>query len=146
MPTNNVFNRVNLLRTTRTFPQEDQQLTDELTKMYTEVAGSVNSRTIGIFPVNHPSPNGEVWYLGGSNQKQGGLRQVYMFTSAALTFPHMINISQIWGFVHIYGTYTDGTNWFPIPGQDLEVTPTNIVVSGIAPTSGTVVLEWLSEV
>ena len=62
------------------------------------------------------------------------------------------------GFTRIYGTFTDGTNWYPLPYVDetsatdqisLVVDATNIAITagGGAPpsiTRGYVILEWLS--
>lgn len=125
--------------------------------MYTEVAGGINTRTVGVYPVNAPIMNGESWYMHGSSQKQEGLRQVYMFTAAG-NIAHNINLANIAGFTRIYGTFTDGTNWYPLPYVDptaanqvgVKVTGTNIVITagGSAPsiTNGVAVLEWLAYV
>jgi len=154
----NVVNQVPYLRTSRNFPQEAQPLAVEVDKSYIDTANAVNARTIGIFPTFRPAINGEAWYLQ-ANQKQQGFRQAYPFTSTA-NIPHGItlaNISQM--SPSCRGTYTDGTNWYglifasnvAIAGQiTFYVTPANIVfLSGAgAPTltSGTIVLEWLSQV
>ena len=154
---NNVVNQIAFLRTSREFPEDLHQLAVENNKAYVDVANAVNTRTIGIFPVNQPAINGESWFL--TNQRQQGLRQVYRFTSAT-SIPHGLNLTNIFAFTKIYGTFTNGTNWYPLPYVDVVnadnqinviVTPTNIVITagaGASPsiTSGLVVLEWLSQI
>jgi hypothetical protein len=154
-----VTQRTPYLRVQRNFPQESQPLSVELNKAYVDIANVVNARTIGIFPVNAPSVNGETWFINGEAGRQQGLRQVYTFTASG-AIPHGI----LWNSVSFisprsYGSYTDGTNWYgvvfstPVPpvGQvNFYVTPTNIVVvaDGAAPaiTSGYIILEWVSVV
>lgn len=146
------------LRVQRNFPTDKPQaLAIELDRSYVDIANKVNSRTIGIFPVNFPISTGEAWYLSGPLQKQQTLRQTYQVTGAG-NIAHGINFTGIAGFTRIYGTFTDGTNWYPLPYVSataannqvaLSVTPTNIVITagaGSPPTisSGFVVLEWLS--
>ena len=146
------------LREQRNFPPDNQQaLTVEIDRAYIDIALKVNARTIGLFPDNKPIVTGEQWFINGQAQKQQTLRQIYIFTAAG-SIPHGIIVSQIYGFTKIYGTFTDGTNWYPLPYVDVVsatnqvgviVTPTNIVIAagaGSPPaiTSGTVVLEWLS--
>lgn len=147
-------NRVPFLRVQRLFPQEAQPLSVEVDRSYTDIASTVNLRTIGIFNSTNASQNGENWYIDGLRYQ--GLRQFYSFTSPG-SFPHGINLSNIFAFTKIYGTATDGTNWFPLPDVDttstalqisLTVTPTDIVITagGSTPaiTGIFVVLEWLS--
>jgi hypothetical protein len=146
------------LRVQRNFPSKDPQALEvELDRSYTDIASKMNERVIGTFALGFPIVTGERWFLAGANQKQQTLRQLYTFTSAG-NIAHNINLAEISGFSRIYGTFTDGTNWYPLPYVDvvaannqvgLKVTPTNIVVtsgSGSPPsiTSGYVVLEWLS--
>jgi hypothetical protein len=146
------------LRVQRNFPNDNpQNLSVELDRAYTDIASKMNTRTIGTFAVNFPIVTGEQWFVAGSNQKQQTLRQIYTFTAAG-NIAHGINFSNISGFTRIYGTFTDGTNWYPLPYVDavsatnqvaLKVTPTNIVITGGAGSppsisSGYVVLEWLS--
>ena len=152
----NVVNSVPYLRTSRTFPQEIQALTVEIDKSYVDIANAVNSRIIGIYPTNRPALTGSSWYIS-RNQRQQTLRQVYTFTSSG-AIPHGIDIAQIGGFTAIYGTFTDGTNWYPLPYVDataannqvqLIVTATSIIITlgvGAPPaiSRGTIVLEWLS--
>lgn len=151
----NVVNQVAYLRTTREFPYEDPyQLSVEVTKAYLDTANAVNNRTISIFPTNKPAINGESWFI--TNQKRQGFRRVYPFTTTA-AIPHGIDFTNIYQFCRCWGQFTDGTNWYgvifgsptAIAGQILfYLTPTNItfVVGAGAPTvtSGTVILEWLS--
>jgi hypothetical protein len=158
---NNVINQVAYLRTTREFPEEMHELTVEVNKSYVDIANAVNNRTISIFPTNRPAINGESWFVR-NNQRQQGLRQVYNIVAGAspILIPHGINFTRIFGFTRIYGTFTNGTNWYPLPYVNevaannqisIVVNSTNIVITsgaGTPPTisSGFVVLEWLSQV
>lgn len=150
----NIPNQVSFLRTSRSFPQDAQALSVELDKSYIDIANNVNSRTIGIFTTNRPSITGESFYLV-ANQRQQTQRQLYKITGAGST-AHGIKLNQIAGFTRIYGTYTDGTNWYPIGNVDttslanqvsIQVTPTNIVITAggsVTLTLAYVVLEWLN--
>lgn len=152
----NVINQVAYLRTSREFPEDLRQLTVEVNKSYVDTANAINNRVISIFPTNRPAINGESWFVS-NNQRQQGFRQVYTFTGAG-NIAHGINVAGIYGFVRIYGTFTDGTNWYPLPYVDnvaannqikIVVTSTQIQITagGGAPptiTRGIVVLEWLS--
>lgn len=153
---NNVVNQIAFLRTSREFPEEINELTVQLTKSYIDIANAVNSRIIGIFAANRPSITGESWFL--KNQRQQTLRQVYQFTSTT-SINHGIDVREISQFVRCWGTYTNGTNSFGlIFGTNVAVagiimfyvTPTQIVfvvgAGSPALTSGTIVLEWLSDV
>ena len=151
------------LRVQRNFPIDNSQaLSIEVDRAYCDTAAKVNLRTIGIFPVNKASVTGERWFFNTINQtsnNQQTLRQVYTFTAAG-SIPHGIDTTGIFGFSRIYGVFTNGTNWYPLPYVDVVsatnqvnviVTPTNIVIAaggGTPPaiTNGFVVLEWLSQV
>jgi|ERR1700759_709964 len=146
------------LRNQRTFPEESDQLSTELSKAYIDIATATNNRTIGIFPTGNPAVNGEAWYLSGGNNKQQALRQVFPFTGAG-SIAHNIKSSSISKFSRGFGAYTDGTNWYgvvfassvPIAGQvSFYVTSTNVVVlvdaGAPAVTSGLIVVEWISVV
>lgn len=150
-----IANNVPFLRTSRNFPTDPQELSVENSRSYLDIANAVNTRTIGFFSTNKPSITGEAWYVN-SNQKQQTFRQVYTFTSAG-NIPHGINLSQISAFTAIYGTFTDGSVWYPLPYVNVvaannqvsvTVNATNIVITagaGSPPTisSGYVILEWL---
>lgn len=143
------------LRTSREFPEDSMQsLTVEINKSYVEIANAVNNRTIGLFSKNRPTITGESWFINSNAQQT--IRQIYTFTAKG-NIPHGINTSRIGGFVRIYGTFTDGSVWYPVPYVDhqninhqveISVNSANIVInSGAgAPTisSGFVVLEWIS--
>lgn len=152
----NLANQSPFLRTSRTFPREADPLSVEIDRSYVDIANAVNQRTIGLFPVARPAITGESWFTS-KNQRQQTLRQVYTFTAAG-NIAHGINFSNLTSFTRIYGTFTNGTNWYPLPYVDVAnannqvnvyVSPTNIVITsgaGAPPaiTSGMVVLEWLS--
>lgn len=153
----NFANNAPFLRTSRNYPEDPQALTVEINKSYVDIANAVNSRTIGLFVQGRQSITGNRWFLSSSAQHT--IRQVYSFTSAG-NIAHGINTANIAGFVAIYGTFTDGSVWYPLPYVNvvaannqvsLTVTSTNIVITagaGTPPTitSGFVVLEWLAQV
>jgi len=151
----NVANQVTYLRTSREFPEEIHQLTVEVDKAYVDTANAINVRTVGIFPTTRPLVTGESWYLRGQT-KQQTLRQVFTFTTTT-AINHNIQVNSISQFTHCWGVYTNGTNWFGLPfatsvaiaGQiTFYITSTQIifVLGAGAPalTSGTIVLEWMS--
>ncbi len=159
----NVTNQISFLRTSRNFTKNIDNLTQELSKTYLDIANAVNSRTIGMFSTNVPSITGENWFIS-KNQRQQSLRQIYPFTTTA-SIPHNIKTDQVERFVRGFGSFTDGTNWYgvifgsnvAIAGQlSFYITPTVGAVSGQivflsgagapAVTKGIVVLEWLSQV
>lgn len=151
-----IANPGNFLRTTRHFPQDPQELSVELNKMYTEASTQVNNRISGIFGTQM-TITGESWYLNGEKGRQQSLRRAYKVTGAG-SIPHEIVTSSVSGFTRIYGSFTDGTNFYPLPyvsttaanQVQVVITQTNIVITagGGAPAivSGVIVLEWLSAV
>jgi hypothetical protein len=154
-----MINQSPYLRVQRNFPTENiQALTVEIDRAYVDTAIKVNSRTIGVFALGNQLITGEKYYLTGQPNGQQGLRQIYTFNAASLNFVHNLNLSTISYFSRIYGSFTNGTNWYPMPYVDataatnqvsVVITPTNIVItagSG-APTitSGVIVLEWVSQ-
>lgn len=138
----------------KTFPQESQPLSVELSRSYVDIAQKINSRTIGLFAVTS-TVNGERWNFN-NNSPQQGQRQVYVISGSG-SIAHGLNISAIYSFVRIWGVFTNGTNWYPLPYVDvtnvnnqisLSLTPSNIVITsgaGSPPSisSGVVVLEWI---
>jgi hypothetical protein len=161
----NIANQVSYLRTSRNFPEDPKQLVVEVNKSYVDIANSVNSRTMGLFPTGMAAINGEQWFMPsvnnqGMNQplKHQGLRQVYIFTATG-NIPHGLNFKSISMFTKPSGSFTDGTNYYgaiyasnvAIAGQvTFYITPTNIVVlAGVgapAITQGVITLEWISPV
>jgi hypothetical protein len=154
----NIGNKSPYLRTSREFPEDAHDLAVELSKAYLDISNNVNSRTIGNY-ATVPMITGNTWNTVGGNNKRQSLRQVYTFTSAG-SINHNIRVADIGGFVNIYGTFTDGTIWYPLPYVNvvnatdqisLTVSATQIVITaggGSPPsiTSGFVVLEWLSQI
>ena len=152
----NVTNPTAFLRTTRQFPEDSQALSVELDKMYVDVSNKMNVREIALYNTNFPAQTGQQWFVSQA-KSQSTFRQIYTFTAAG-NIAHGITLSKINGFTKIYGTFTNGTNWYPLPYVDataannqvsISVTPPNIVITagGGAPptiTSGFVVLEWLA--
>ena len=152
-----VVNPTPFLRTSREFPIDNsQELGVQLTKSYLDIANNVNARTIGIYPTNSPAITGNSFFLAGKRLQE--LRRVYQITGAG-NYPHGIDTVNFTGFSQIYGTFTDGTIWYPLPYVNavaannqvsLTVDATNIIVTvggGAPPTisSGFVVLSWISE-
>ena len=148
------INQVPYLSNAKEFSKEAENLAYDVNRAYVSIANAMNSRTIGIFPANKPAATGEGWYLSGT--KQQTLRQVYSI-SAAGSIPHGIDTTVIAGFTKMYGTFTNGTNFYPLPLVDtaaitsqisVHVTATDIVITaGVgapALTSGFIILEWLS--
>lgn len=148
-------NQVAYLRTSRPFPQDPQALSVEIDKAYVDIANAVNVRTIGLFATNRSSITGQLYFLNGTRQQSS--RQIYTITGAG-NYAHGISFSKIGGFVNIYGTYFDGTDWYPIGNVNtvafanqvsVKVTPTNIVITAggsVTIRSGFIVLEWLNNV
>lgn len=155
----NISNRAPFLRVSREIPEEIHQLSVQVSKMYIDIAQTVNARTIGEFPTNRSAVNGENWFF--TNQRQQGFRQIYPF-SAAGSIPHNLNTTGIYTFTKIYGTFfSSATNtWYPLPYVDTSnatnqinviVNANDIVITaggGTPPsiTSGVVVLEWISNI
>lgn len=154
--TENVVNKVAYLRSTRTFPNDIDELVFECDKAYLDTANAVNSRTIGIYPVNKPAITGNKYFIVRNEGRQS-LRKIYAFESFA-NIPHGINFNDIEYQVAGYGNYTDDINWYGIingtsvliPGQVVfYLTATDIVfvVDGSEPaiSYGIIVLEWASD-
>ncbi len=144
------------LREQRSFPSDNiQALTVEIDRSYVDIAQKMNSRTIGLFASSTATITGESWYI--TSQRQQTIRKMFTFTAAG-SIAHGIDTSQISGFTRIYGTFTNGTNFYPLPYVDVTaannqvnviVTPTNIVIAaggGSPPaiTSGFVIIEWVA--
>jgi hypothetical protein len=156
MTTNNIL-RSPYLRNQRLIPNEDvRALANEVDHAYVDIAGKVNSRTIGIHATGNQVVTGESWYLTSS--KQQTLRQVYQFTATG-SVTHGLNFASITAFTKCQGSFTDGTNFYgaiygsntAIAGQvSFYLTPTNIVIQAGAGapaiTNGLIVLEWMSQV
>ncbi len=164
----NVINKSPFIRTSRSFPPEINQLCVQLNKTYIEIANAVNNRTISLFTENIATINGENWFL--NNQRNGALRQVYTLPSTIVngsTIDIGFKITDIFQFTkNCYGSFTDGTNWYgliygsnvAIAGQvsffifqNVASTTTDqikFLVGAGAPAidSGTIVLEWISNV
>jgi len=150
-----IINSGPFLRASRDFPEDSQAMRMELIKMYNDVSNNTNARTIGNFATGGSSVNGESWFFTGTRQQ--GLRQVYAFTTFA-SITHNLQINNIGRFVRIFGAFTDGSVWYPLPYVSstaanqvgVKVTSTQIVfdAGGTAPTptNGQVVLEWIGNV
>jgi hypothetical protein len=144
------------LQKQRNFPKDDMvDLSEQVDLAYIDIATKINERTIGQFAVNFALATGEKWFISGEPKPQQSLRRFYTISGTS-AINHGINVSQISGFSRIYGTFTDGSNWYPLPYTSANptdqigiiITPSQITfnVGGTAPTvkSGFIVLEWLS--
>jgi len=152
----NIVNQIPYLRTSREFPSDIEKLSTETLKAYIDTANAVNNRIIGIFPTNNRALTGEAWFI--STAKQQTFRQFYTFTTTTQIAHGIKFFSSIPYFTRMWGTYTDGTNWYgliaasnvAIAGQvSFYIDPVNInfLVGAGAPalTNGLLVLEWMSE-
>ncbi len=154
---NSVVNTVPFIKTSRNFPQDSaENLSQELDKAYIEIAQAINTRTIGLFPINRPAITGNAFFLTPARRQT--LRQVYVFTTTA-TINHNIHDINPNDFTNCNGSFTDGTNNFgliwasnvAIAGQiTFYLTATQIIflIGAGAPTltTGRVILEWISAV
>lgn len=152
----NTISQIPYLRTSRNFPEEAQPLAVEINKSYVDIANFVNARTIGIFAENQPIINGETWFFDGSQRRQG-VRELFTLIPGS-SIIHGIDLDNVFAFTKIYGTFTDGINWYPLPFTSsvdatnqisVVVTPTLIIVTtgaGSPPTivSGIIVLEYVT--
>lgn len=154
----NVINKSPFIQTSRKFPNDElSELAFQINLAYVDIANAVNKRTISLYSSERPSITGESWFIT-NNSSQSSFRQVYPFTTLPASIPHNIDISSINRFSLLYGSFTDGANWYgviagsnvAVAGQiSFYITTTNIVfltgAGAPVPTMGTVVLEWLSQ-
>lgn len=146
----NAINQTPFLRTSREFPKDLENLTQEVNKSYVDIANAVNNRTISLFPTTRPAITGESWFLMG-NRRQQTYRQVYNMDGFN-AIDHNINYSDVSTFTVIRAIAYDGTQYYPIPmvngasSVGITVTSTQILffpTTFPAPASGIVILEWL---
>jgi hypothetical protein len=142
------------LPTTIQYPKDQNELLNRLNKAYEDTASRLNAKQIGIFDLVE-FLTGEQWpVVGDPQKKRQTFRKIFFFSDASLTFAH--GITGITLCTHIYGAFTDGTNFYPLPFVSsvaianqiqIVVTPVNVVVTkgGGAPaiTNGVIVLEYL---
>lgn len=154
----NVSNPAPLLRSSRNFPEEAIPLALEVNKSYVDIANAVNNRIIGLFQTNKSVVTGENWFINGT-QRNSTLRQLFPISGAGnIVLPSNLTAANIIGFSSTYGTFSDGTNWYPLPYIDVTnitnqvalsiVFPNLVVTAGAtapAIVKGYVVLEWISQ-
>jgi len=141
------------ISTSTFFPDEFASFREKFLELYRDLSNSVNTREVGVYDLVE-FLTGENWFTAGDPQKKRKtFRKVFQFSDASLNFAH--GITGITLTTHIYGSFTDGTNFYPLPFVStvitdqirIEVTPTNIVVTkgGTAPaiTNGVIILEYL---
>lgn len=131
---------------------EEEQLPDQLSRMYSNIAYRLNDREIGIYDLVERT-TGQKWTDPSNLQvRKETFRKVFSFSATGSIAHNISSLTQVTG----YGQYTNGTNFFgvlhsssvAIAGQvSFYVTPTNLVIiSGAgapAITSGIIVLEYL---
>ena len=139
----------------QTFSTDDDQFLIQITNRDRDIARNINIREIGIYDTTQ-NPTGQQWNdpANAQNKKQT-FRKIFYFSDASLNFVH--NITNLTLTTHIYGSFTNGTNFYPLPYVSatavnnqiqIDVTPTNIVVTkgaGAPPaiTNGVIILEYL---
>ena len=150
------LNKSPFLRNQRSFPTDPEMLSVEINKSYVDISNAVNSRTISQFATATLS-NGEQWFNTSPDKPLTGFRKIYTITGTGNT-PHGLMISRISSFVRIWGSFTDGSIWYPLPYVDvaaatnqisITIDSTNIIVTagaGAPPsiTSGIITLEWIA--
>jgi hypothetical protein len=149
------------LRVQRKFPDDPEELAEQIDQAYIDIAGKVNNRIIGIFTDQTDIVTGESWYLNGEPNRQQSLRRVYPFSDTNLVFPHGIDLNSITNFTRIWGTFFDSTSgtWNTLPYVDVVNatnqinvvigTTTVTITKGAGSTAvivdGLLTLEWLSQ-
>jgi len=145
------------LREQRNFnAQNKEQMEDVLNESYREIAQKVNEREIGIYGENFYTVTGQKWFLDDEIGPLQTQRRIYRFISSG-SIVHQIDLNNIKAIVKIYGTFTNGTNWYPLPFVDIsntinqvsiDIDPTNINITAGAGapaiTEGYVIIEWLA--
>lgn len=155
MTLSSLTNQQPFLPINQTFSEDPKQLLIQMTNRDRDISRYVNVREIALFN-QVETPTGQQWPNPNNLQvTRNGFRKMFFFSDATLTFAH--NISGIVLCTHIWGTGTDGTNFFPIPYVSatsvtnqiqIDVTPTQVIITkgaGAPPTisNGVVVLEYL---
>jgi hypothetical protein len=150
------------LETYRQFPVgDDHNLEKQLINAYVSSSTAINNRTISTFDLHvvgndDAIPNGERWYPASGQQRlRDGNRMTIQVSDSVLVVAH--NIPLINKVTRWYGTFFDGTFWWPLPYVDLvsvtnqiniSVSSTQVIVTkgaGSPPSivSGDVVLEYI---
>jgi hypothetical protein len=138
----------------QTFSQENSQFLIQITNRDRDIARYLNIREIAIYDVSE-NPTGEQWPGASTQAKIQAFRKIFFISDSNLNFAHGISFIKL--CTHIYGTGTDGTNFYPIPYVDvtnvnnqimITATQTNVVITkggGSPPaiTNGIAVLEYL---
>lgn len=147
------------LVTSRKFPQDKIELESTLTKAYTEIAQTINARTIGLYEVI-PVVTGNRYFNDGDPQnRRQSFRKVFnlgaVAAGATATITH--GIKNLITCVMIYGTCeTNAPDFRPIPYTSvtnvneqiqINVTATQITVmngaGGANILNGIIILEYL---
>ena len=138
----------------RSFSKDPEQFLIQITNLYADIARYLNAREIGGYQ-NIEQVSGQFFTdTTNAQQPKSGFRKVFPFSDANLNFAH--NISNLTRTSYIGGSFTDGSNFYPLPfvtadaGADqveIYLTSTNVVIvkGGFAPaiTDGLVIVEYL---
>lgn len=148
------------LPTFRDFQQDEGQLRLLMSKVYTEIANSVNLKETGVYDLVEVQNSQQFFTVGTGQKKRFAFRKLLTFGAIAAggtsSLPHGITQFNPLTFVHIYGTaITAVPDFRPIPhasvtaNANIEVIATNttvtINVGAASPnvTSAIIVLEYL---
>jgi len=138
-----------------TYSQDESQRLLQHTKFAADAARYINTREIALYD-RVEIQTGQQWFnLANNQQKRYGFRKTFAISDAALTFAH--GITGITLCTYIGGSFTDGTNFYPLPYVStvlanqiqVVVTATQVIITkgGGAPaiSSGVLVLEYLKQ-
>lgn len=126
--------RVAILSTGFSLPEDDEKLfNDVITERERETASIVNQKEDGVYSQSE-TINSEQWFFE-ANQAENGFRKLFLIPAliagAAVAIPH--GLGDISGFTFTaYKAWVQnalGTSFRPIPGDYIEVTPTDIVIT-----------------
>ena len=142
------------LPTSKSFPTDIAELSETLTKTYTEIAIAMNARMIGVFDTQQVN-TGQRWPSSGvGSDRRQAFRTVYVFGANPAPFPHgLVGVTQYVLITAIIKTatfssslpYVDPTDITKCIGFFVDSTNINIVRGAGADNivSGTIDLEYL---
>lgn len=156
LPSNTIGNTY--LATFRDFQQDDEQLRLLISKVYTEIANSVNLKENGVYDLVETQNSQQFFVVGNAQKKRFAFRKIILFGPIAAGASSSLNhgIVGITMCTHIYGTcITDIPDFRPIPHAAVvananiavivTATQVTINVGAASPnvTSAMIVLEYL---
>jgi hypothetical protein len=134
------------LPTMRNWDIPDDQLRIQLSQYLNNVAYSVNIRAMGNFETLEMLTAQQFTDPTTALLKRQEFRKIFYWTGTSpIAITH--DITGVVLYTHIYGTATDGTLWYPLPNDNIDVTVSSTVItitsSGPVITSGLMVLEYV---